>query len=244
MAKPKTLLIDIETSEMENYSWGIRKQFIGHEDIKEDWNVLSWSAKWLGDKEIMQQDNRNARDVRNDKKLLKGIWKLLDEADLVITQNGDKFDIKRLNARFIIHDLPRPSSFQSFDTLKFANKTFGFTSHKLDYVSNALKLKYRKLKHHEFPGKTMWRECMKGNLKAWDAMAEYNRWDILSLEEYYEKIRPWAIDFNFKAWNGDDLVCSCGSRSFTKNGSRPFRGGMYQRLHCKDCGAEHRGEKI
>lgn len=243
--KPRTLILDIETSEMLNYGWGIRKQYISHEDIKEDWNVISWAAKWLGDPVIFQEDNRKSQDFRDDKKLLKGIWKLLDEADLVITQNGESFDLKKLNARFIIKDFERrPSTYQSFDTLKHSRKVFGFTSHKLDYVSKALKLKYQKLKHHSFPGKTLWRECEKGNPKAWEAMAQYNEWDVLATEEYYKKIRPWVPDFNFKAWNGGELVCSCGSRAFAKNGSRPYKGGLHQRLHCKECGTEHRGVKI
>ena len=44
---PRILLMDIETAPLEVYSWGIRKQHLGHFQIKEEWFILSWAAKWL-----------------------------------------------------------------------------------------------------------------------------------------------------------------------------------------------------
>ncbi len=43
--------------------------------IKNDWHVLSYAAKWLGDEEskIMYKDQRNAKDVSNDKEMLKDL---------------------------------------------------------------------------------------------------------------------------------------------------------------------------
>ena len=92
---PKVLFFDIETAPILAYSWGIWDQNIGLNQIKEDWFILSWSAKWLGDDKIMYMDQRNARRVNNDKKLLKAVWKLLDDADIVVTQNGKSFDQKK-----------------------------------------------------------------------------------------------------------------------------------------------------
>ena len=44
------LLLDIETSPVVAWVWGLRDQNVGLNMIKEDWYVLSWAAKWLGDK--------------------------------------------------------------------------------------------------------------------------------------------------------------------------------------------------
>ena len=41
---------------------------------------------------------RNNKDKMNDFEICKELWKLLDEADVVIGHNGDAFDIKKTNA--------------------------------------------------------------------------------------------------------------------------------------------------
>lgn len=95
---------------------------------------------------------------------------MLDEADIVITQNGRKFDQKKLNARFILNGFKPPSSYKHIDTLVIARKHFGFTSNKLKYMTDKLCTKYKKLDHSKFPGMELWRECLKGNSEAWTEM--------------------------------------------------------------------------
>lgn len=85
----KVLVFDIETSPLLSYTWGTFDQNISLDMIVEDWSVLSWSAKWIGSKEVMYQDTSKERNIRNDKKIVKSIWKLLNEADVVLTQNGE-----------------------------------------------------------------------------------------------------------------------------------------------------------
>jgi hypothetical protein len=45
--------------------------------------------------------------------------------------------------------------------------------------------KYKKQSHKDFPGFSLWEECMRGNKKAWDSMKKYNIFDVLSLEELF-----------------------------------------------------------
>lgn len=108
---------------------------------------------------------------------------MLDEAEIVITQNGKKFDQKKLNARFILNGFQPPSSYKHIDTLCIARKHFGFTSNKLSQLTDKLCKKYKKLSHNNFPGFELWQECIKGNIEAWNEMEKYNRQDVLSLEE-------------------------------------------------------------
>ena len=140
---PKILLFDIETALMEVYVWGLYKQRIPHTNIIKDkdgneksWFVLSWAAKWLFDDNV-QSDivTPSESKSRNDKRILKSIWKLLDEAEIVIGHNLDRFDIRKLNARFIDHDNNPPSPFRSIDTLKVARKEFAFVSYKQDFLT-------------------------------------------------------------------------------------------------------------
>ena len=46
---PKVLVFDIETLPIIGTFWDTGKQYIGHDNILEDWVVLSWSAKALFD---------------------------------------------------------------------------------------------------------------------------------------------------------------------------------------------------
>lgn len=238
---PKVLLLDIETAPMLGYVWGLWDQNIGLNMIHTDWYILSWSAKWLGapPEETMYADQRDSPDIENDGEMLKGIWKLLDEAEIIITQNGKKFDEKKLNARFIQNGFKPTSSFRHIDTLQIAKHRFAFTSNKLEYMTDKLCTKYKKLKHAKFSGFELWKECLAGNMEAWEEMELYNRYDVLSLEELYLKLRPWDKSINFNVYTGsEETFCSCGSMEFSKNGFVYSNAGKYQRYTCKKCGAE------
>ena len=185
---PKVLYVDIETKPLKAWVWGTFDQNIPLEMLIEDWSVLSWSAKWANspESEVIYSDNRKKKGdaLTDDKQLLKPLWKLMDEADIIIGQNSDRFDLPKLNARFIEHKMGSPSEFVSIDTYKMS-KRFGFTSHKLAYMTEKLNKKYKKQDHSDFKGFKLWKECIKGNLKAWKSMETYNKYDVLSLEELF-----------------------------------------------------------
>ena len=245
---PRVLIYDIETAPIIAHIWTLwNNHSVGLNQIQKDWHLLSWSAKWLGDppSKIMYQDQRKKRDISDDKGLLKKIWKLLDESDIVITQNGKKFDQKKLNARFIMNGFQPPSSYKHIDTRELAKRHFGFTSNKLEYLSDKLCVKYKKLsKKRKFPGHELWSECLKGNPEAWDEMEKYNKRDVLSLEEVYEKLSPWCSTPSFHLYSdSDEFICNCGSTDFVKNGYSFTNNGKYHRFKCKVCGAETKAKE-
>lgn len=245
---PKVLLLDIETSPILAHVWGLWENNVALNQIEREWFVLSWSAKWLGspESEIMYADQRNAKDIEDDSGILKKIWKLLDEADVVVGQNSKKFDIKKLNARFIMHGFQPPSSFKQIDTLSLAKKYFFFTSNKLEWMSGKLCKKYKKLVDKKFPGFTLWTECLKKNQAAFKEMERYNKLDVLSLEELYNRLIPWdgnnTVNFNLYN-NSSDYVCKCGSTELKRNGYAYTSSSKFQRYKCKSCGAESRDNK-
>jgi hypothetical protein len=237
----RVLIFDIETAPILAHVWGLWDQTVSLNMIHTDWHVLSWSAKWLGDppSKVMYQDQRHSRDITDDKKLLTGIWKLLDQADVVITQNGISFDQKKLNARFILNGMKPPSSYKHIDTKRIASKHFAFTSNKLEYMTDKLCVRYKKQKHQKFVGFDLWKECLKGNLSAWKEMERYNKYDVLSLEELYQKLAPWDNSVNFNLYReGDENLCQCGSDHLVKNGFYFTNAGKFQRYLCQDCGTE------
>jgi len=245
MIKPKILIFDIETSPIMSYTWGIWDQNVALNQIHTDWSILSWAAMWADDSKIMYMDNRKSKDVYNDKKLLRGIWQLINEADIIITQNGKSFDEKKLNARFILNGMKPPRKPKHFDTKRIATKYFAFTSNKLEYLTEKLCKKHKKLTgKRKFPGFMLWKECLKGNNKAWDELKHYNIADVTSLFELFGILSPWDSSINFGVYSDDeDHTCSCGSKKFKSNGFAYTATGKFQRYVCKSCGKESRSRQ-
>lgn len=241
---PRILLMDIETAPMIAYVWSLWDQNIGLNQIKSDWHILSWAAKWLHEPPTMYMDQRDEKDISNDKRILKVIWKLLNAADIVITQNGVGFDKKKLNARFILNGMKPPAPYKMIDTFIMAKKHFGFTSNKLEYLSDKLNKKNKKLvKKRKYAGFELWSECLKGNRTAWNEMKQYNKLDVLALEEVYSKIYPWDNSINFNMYKEtEELECACGCKSFYRDGFHFLSSGKYQRYKCKNCGAVSRSK--
>jgi len=240
---PKVLIFDIETAPMLAYVWGLWDQNVGLNMIKEEWYVMSFAAKWLGDpaSKVMYCDQEHIKPQKNDKKLLQEIWDLLDEADIVITQNGIKFDQKKLNARFIMQGLKPTSSYRHIDTLRIAKRHFAFTSNKLAYMTDKLCVKYKKLSHGNFAGFDLWKQCMDHNPKAWEEMKKYNKYDVLSLEELYYALIPFDNTIDFNVYHeGLGSICKCGSEEFKSAGFFYTSSGKFKKYICKSCGHETR----
>ena len=149
---PKILITDIETAQMLVKVWGLYKQRIDPRRIVKDWFILMWAAKWLRSNEILGDcvSPKEAK-ARNDKRILESIWKYLNEADIIVGHNINRFDIRKINARFFYHKILPPSQYQTVDTLKHSQKNFAFSSHKLDYIT-----KYRKMPSKLETGIELW----------------------------------------------------------------------------------------
>jgi uncharacterized protein YprB with RNaseH-like and TPR domain len=237
LEKPKVLVFDIETFPIVASVWGLKDQNIALSQIRQDWSVAAWGAKWLGKKEIFYRDTSCNNDVRYDKNILEAMWKLLDEADVVITQNGKGFDSKKLNARFIQHGMKPPSPYKHLDTYLIARGAADFTSNKLEYLTANLNKKYKKDGHKSFPGMSLWNECEKGNPKAWAEMKKYNILDVLSTEELYNTLKDWAPQ------TAPSIHHLCPARFAVSWGVRPFGGVLYKRMFCKKCKEYFKGAK-
>jgi hypothetical protein len=239
---PKILTLDIETAPIQASVWRLFKENIGINQIEQDWYVLSWAAKWYHEDGVMYEDKSDSWNTEDDSELLKEIWRLLDEADIIITQNGKRFDEKKLNARFLLNDMKPPSSYRHIDTLEIAKRHFGFSSNKLEYMTDKLCKKYKKLKHKNYPGFELWKFCLKGDGLAWKEMQDYNINDVLSLEELYTILRPWyKAHPNLNLYYSDNEVrCKCGSTNFEHNGYHYTNLSKFNRFQCVDCGGEVR----
>ena len=240
---PRILTLDIETAPLKVHAWGLWDQQTGVKQIDTEWSILAVCAKFLDEKFVEYVDCRGA--PRDDKLLLKLVWDLLDRADIVVTQNGLGFDIKKLNARFIMEGFAPPSPCRHIDTKLVAKKHFGFTSNRLEWMGKHV-AKLAKDEHRKFPGFDLWVECLRDNMAAWKEMEKYNRQDVLATEALYLKMRPWIEGHpNVKAYSADSTVgCpKCGSPHLEKRGFATTQYGRYQRYCCIDCGGWSRDSR-
>lgn len=242
MTSNKVLVLDIETALMEVYTFQLKDQFVGHSQIKKDWHVIAWAAKWLGDppSKVYYRDQRGAKALTDDKAILKDLWNLLKEADYVLTQNGKKFDIPRLNARFMLNGM-EPAKYLKPIDMFVELKNVGFTSHSLEYLTAKFCTKYKKLSHKKFPGMSLWIECAKGNREAWAEMKTYNVRDVLATEELYEKTKKFLPKVVYELNNPRPVCVRCGGKTFLSHGKRTGVKTPYARLNCKACGEPSKG---
>ncbi len=236
----KILLFDIETSFRIGAVWGMWQQNIHEEQLIKDSYVLCWAAKWLDADDVYYDalpfHSRYLKNPEDDYVIVKSLRDMLDQADIVIAHNGDRFDIPRINTRMIIHGMQPPSKYRSIDTLKVARRNFDFTLNRLDALGRFLKVG-RKM---ETGGFKLWRDIILDKCPdAWNRMIEYNIQDTCLLEAVYHKLKAWdprhpnvhILD------DSDDLVCNvCGSKHIKKNGIYTTTTQTYQKYQCTSCG--------
>lgn len=246
MREPRILVWDIETTPLKVYSWSAYGQNWSAIKVIEDWYVLCFAYKWLGDKKVTVKTLRDYKGYDpkkpNDKALMQDLWDLLDEADITIAHNGDKFDLKKVNRRFLDHKMGPPSPSRSIDTLKAIRRFSSGTSNRLDSIGEELGLG-RKVKHEGFE---LWEKCMAGDKTGWKNMIKYNKQDVALLEAVYLELRPWMSNHpNLGVFlESEDTCPACMSQDLNKEGTRETQTGIYQRYSCNDCGKWSQGEKL
>lgn len=233
----KVLVFDIETLPLVMYAWRLGDETYDPDFLIKDWCILSYSYKWLFEPESYS-DVLTPKEAltRNDKRLVKAIWDLFNEADIIIAHNGDKFDMPRMMTRFLLYDLLPPAPFQTIDTRMEAKRKFNFTSNKLVYLARFLGLTPKI--HTELQ---LWIDCDNGKQEALDEMRRYNEGDIYTLEDVYVRLRPYIKHPNmglFMLLDKGQAVCphcAGGELDWDYYHRTPAR--VYRAARCKRCGA-------
>ena len=167
--------------------------------------------------------------------MLDKIYRLLEEADIVIHYNGSNFDIPTLNAEFLKGKRTPPAPFQEIDLLKTCRARFRFLSNKLDYVIRFLG-EDGKMKHK---GMELWLGCMANDPASWKIMTAYNKQDVVVLERLYEKLLPWIQPHpNLGLYSGltRPQCPNCGGLYLQARGKMRTLTMEYKRYQCMDCG--------
>lgn len=187
----RRLFFDIEVSPNIVFSWRIGNDIsLSHENIITERAIICIAYKWEGDKDVScLRWNKG-----DDKIMLRKFAAIIDSADEVITQNGDRFDIKWLRARCMFHDIPVSPKFNSIDTLKIAKSQFNLNSNKLDYMGQFVGVGKKIKTDYD-----LWRDIVLSNDKqSLDKMVEYCKEDVNLLERVYNKLQVYSPVKKFK----------------------------------------------
>jgi hypothetical protein len=232
-SKVRILFLDIETLPNIGYTWGKYEQNVI--DFQQQGCIATFAAKWNGGKVFAKAlpDYKGYKPYSyDDSKICEDLWKLLDEAEIVVAHNGDQFDVKVINSRFIFNKLKPPAPYKTVDTKKVVKGAARFNSNKLDDLGEMLG-EGRKIKT-DF---SLWLGCIQGDKKSWNKMVKYNKQDVLLLEKVYERLLPWAKRHpNIGTLTNSHVCPKCGGTAMQSRGMMLTTTMKYRRFQCTTCG--------
>lgn len=236
----RVLLLDIESAPTKAHVWGRWKQNVGLSQVLSEGYMLTYSAKWLGDELIMCNRIKRPED---DKTIVEELAALIDQADLIVAHNLVKFDWPTIKTRMVFHGMLPPKPVRIVDTLQIAKKAFRFPSNSLDSIAAYLGLE-RKLQNS---GMDLWNRCVLMDDCAMEEMLEYNRQDVVVLEQVYNRLAPWYNQHPSVAVLYDDgkQHCPlCGSDSLQKIDKSAFTNtSEFDAYRCRGCGKVSRSKQ-
>lgn len=179
----KILMLDIETTPLQVYTWGLWDQNIGINQIIKHTEIMCFGAKWLGQKKVTFKSVHH----HGKQAMLEELHAMMDKADILVGWNSAAFDHKHIKREFLEAGMEPPSATKDLDLMSVVKSNFLFPSNKLDYVAQKLGVG-AKVKHSGFE---LWIDCMDGKDKAWKEMKSYQIQDVELLDKLYEVLLPW-----------------------------------------------------
>lgn len=238
----KTLLLDIETLPTKAAVWGLYGVNISINQIIEPGQTVCAAMKWLGEPDKKAKFVSSWKDGFSP--MITALHDAMNEADVIITYNGQRFDLPTLHREFLLAGLTPPSPSKSIDLYRTVRKQFKFVSNKLDFVCQQLGLGSKT--HHK--GMDLWTGVEAGNRKDQKTMEVYNKQDVFLLEKLYNRLLPWIPNHPSTVVH-DGLTdvprCpTCGGAHVQRRGYHITKVARYHRLHCQDCGSWSRERTV
>jgi hypothetical protein len=241
--EPKILVWDVETSPVKAWIWRTGSKInVSHDQIVDgqQTDIICICYKWHGQNKVHSLDWGVKK--QDSSKMIEEFTKVVEQADIVLAHNGDRFDMKHFNTQRLLKGQPPIAWPTSEDTLKMVRKHFNFTSNRLDYLSRTLvgggkdRMTFRD-----------WVDIVDyKSEKALKKMIKYCKKDVELLDKVFTKIKPY-VDLKVNRSlikNNNRLGCAnCGSEETQKYGVITTRTGRYQKIKCKSCGHVYRHHK-
>lgn len=237
LAKQKSLIfLDIETSPLLCYVWGLGEQHISHEQLIQESKVIMVQWMFEGDKKVnyLTWDKNH-----DDRQLLETFSLLMQDVKVAVSQNGKEFDHKILRWRLNLFNLPPLKNVEIIDILHLSRSSFRSPSHKLDYRS----------KVYGFGGKIPmkfkdWKDVMEDRPGALAKMIKYGCKDVPDLRSIFWKELPYYVSvpvslstlINPNNPKARDFCPRCASKHQRRFDVYPTKIGNKLMLKCEHCG--------
>lgn len=229
----KILYFDVEWKPAMAYVWRMYDENISPDQLIDPGGLLCFSAIWEGSKEVIFSSEWED----GHQKMVETLHALFEEADAVITYNGDKYDLPKAMGEFMLAGLKPPPPPTSIDLLK-AVKKFGFVMNKLAFIGPFLKAG-GKVPHEGF---RLWLSVMDGDTKAQARMKRYCIQDSKLLVSLYKKVKPYIKNHPHMGLSKHECG-ACGSNHAQSRGYRRTKHFLIQRVQCQSCGSWSEGTR-
>ena len=223
----RVLVIDIEWQPALAYVWRMWKENIQPDMLIDHGGMLCFCAHWEGTNEYMFYSKWE----HGEKGMAEAALELLEQADAVVTYNGDKYDLPKITGEIVLAGLEPPPPVPSIDLIKTVKK-FGFNMNRMAYIAPRLGVG-AKMKHEGF---TLWKSVMDGDEKAQERMKRYCIQDVRITSRLYSRIRPFIKNHPHLDASSLTRCPSCNSPRNQKRGWKVARMFRTQRHKCTNCG--------
>lgn len=234
---PNLLYLDIETAPCIAAVFGRFNINLSQANIVQNGGQLisvCWS--WNDEPEVqgVVMTPKEARD-RDDSRIVAELYEAIENADILVWQNGNNFDLKKIKTRCVMNGLPPPKTCKTADTLLIA-KQLGFPSNRLDALGDYLGVGRKQPNS----GMSLWLDCLAGVPEALEEMFQYNKQDVLLLRDVYKKIRAFDNRHpNVGQYYSDEKKhCTvCGSTDLHQTGHSVYtQVSEFAEVQCGSCG--------
>lgn len=231
MPNPKIVAFDIESSNLSgNFGFIL---CIGYKYVGEGKPTIIK----ISDFPLFKKDSTNDREV------VKAIYDVLVDADAWLGHYSTRFDVPFINSRLIYHGLkplPPMTASTHIDTWRISRNHLKLNSNRLDTIAKFLEVKDQKT---ALSG-PIWIRAMAGHKPSLDYVYKHCYYDVLCLEQVYEKIKSLYPDhFNVNIVTREFNNCPrCGKGPLVKRGYYYAKTTQTARYNCKGCGAWSRGK--
>lgn len=226
----KVILWDIETTPLVVRTWGLWGHNVSPDEIISDRRILAIAWKELGKERV---HGAVVGSDMSELEVVAAFRNAIEDADVLVGHNSDKFDMRHLTAKLIEYGLDPLPKINTVDTLKEVRKIAKFSSNRLNFLGKKL-IGQQKLE----TGRQLWVDCMAGDEKALRRMLRYCKNDVVLLEAVYMRLRPYMRSHPNLA-DFDSLNCPmCNSKSITLNKEYRTKAGLLRNhMRCNDCRA-------
>lgn len=232
--------LDIETSPMIVESWGLWKQNHSYKSIRQHRSILCavWKRRGNDYVEYTDQIKFKPNEI-DDTEVCNNLYHALQDTDVLVMHNGNKFDLPIIRAHLIHRGFPPLPPIKVIDTLTLVRKYFKFVSNRLDDVGEFLGVGRKIPTNYE-----LWQRVMAGEKAAIEEMSKYCIQDVLLLEDVFDVIEPYLVNEvkRNQILTPEDPCPHCGTVEKQSRGWGYNLATKYRRFQCMGCHSWLRGK--